>query len=56
MSDDHIVKGGLPEWDPGYLAAAIVKRPGMYMGGPVTFNRAAAYAHGLEIDHTTGLV
>lgn len=49
MSADHIVTGGLPERNPSDLAAAIVKRPGMYMGGPVAFDRAAAYAHGLEM-------
>lgn len=49
MPDDHIVTGGLPAQDPSHLAAAIVKRPGMYMDGPVTLDRAAAYAHGLEI-------
>lgn len=49
MPDDHIVTGGLPARDPSHLAAAIVKRPGMYMGGPVTFDRAAVYARGLEM-------
>lgn len=49
MPDDHIVTGGLPAQDPRDLAAAIVKRPGMYMCGTVTFDRAAAYANGLEM-------
>lgn len=49
MSDDHVVTGGLEEWDPQGLAQAIVIRPGMYIGAPVTFDRVAACALGLEM-------
>jgi len=48
MTDEHVV-GGIVADDPIGLASAIVKRPGMYMGGPVTFERAAAFAMGLEM-------
>lgn len=48
MADDHTVSGSL-DADPSDLAGAIVKRPGMYMGGPVTFDRASTYALGLEL-------
>jgi len=46
MSDDHIVSGPV---DPVDLAAAIVRRPGMYLGAPVTFDKAAAYVAAIEI-------
>jgi len=48
MTDDHVVGSGVIG-DPTGLAGAIVKRPGMYMGGPITFSRAIAYALGVEM-------
>ncbi|WP_114854543.1 hypothetical protein [Brachybacterium sp. YJGR34] len=48
MVDDH-VRASPVSGDPADLARVIVKRPGMYMGGPVTFERAAAYTIGVEM-------
>jgi len=48
MTDDHLVGSGVIS-DPVGLARAIVKRPGMYMGCPVTFSRATAYILGVEM-------
>ncbi len=38
MTEEHVV-GGIVADDPAGLASAIVKRPGMYLGGPVPFER-----------------
>lgn len=48
MVDDH-VRASPVGGDPADLASVIVKRPGMYMGEPVTFERAAAYTIGVEM-------
>lgn len=48
MADDHVVVDRVGD-DPAALARGIVRHPGMYMGGPVNFERAVAYAMGVEI-------
>lgn len=34
---------------PEEQAHVIAKRPGMFMGSPVTFERAVAFIHGFEL-------
>ncbi|EWC62785.1 hypothetical protein UO65_1907 [Actinokineospora spheciospongiae] len=48
MADDHVVAALVGD-DPAALARGIVRHPGMHMGGPVTFERAAAHAMGVEM-------
>ncbi|WP_454172385.1 hypothetical protein [Microbacterium maritypicum] len=48
MVDDHVAVGRVGD-DPAALARGIAGHPGIYMGGPATFERAAAYTIGVEM-------
>lgn len=48
MVSDHVMVGPVGE-NPTALARGIAGHPGMYMGGPATFERAVAFVYGVEM-------